>query len=165
MDAFSIALGLGTMKFNKIKKISIALLVGIMHYIMPTLGLFISDSLSSIFKLNFNIFIIIIFIYSGFLMILDKNSGDRIIEYNFINIFLLAFSVSVDSFSVGLGLKAYNIVFFIPAIVFFACSFVITYLGLLIGEYSTKHLKEKAPILGGLIFFVLAFVNIIKYFT
>ena len=29
---------------------------------------------------------------------------------------------------------------------------IITYLGLVIGEYSTKHLKEKAPILGGMIF-------------
>lgn len=165
MDAFSLALGMGTVKSNKIQKIIMAILVGVMHFSMPILGIFISDKLSSVFQLNFSIFIIIIFIYTGIVMIFEKKDINKVIKYNILNMLLLSFSVSVDSFSVGLGLQAYSINFLIPSIVFFICSFSITYIGLVIGEYSIKHLKEKAPILGGIIFLILAIVNIIRYFA
>lgn len=164
MDAFSIAVGLGTMKIIKTKKILISLLFGIMHFLLTILALFISDSLSFMFEINFNIILIIIFIYSGFAMIFSKGKYESKIDYNKFSIFLLAFSVSVDSFPIGLSLKAYDLPIISSALVFFACSFSATYLGLFLGECGAKHLKEKAPILGGLIFWILAFVNILKYF-
>ncbi|NLL01976.1 MAG: hypothetical protein GX265_03030 [Mollicutes bacterium] len=165
MDAFSLALGLGTSQISKLQKIILPLLVGIMHFIMPVLGLIISDRLSSIFQINFRFLVIIIFLYLGLVMILENKELNKIIKYSIFNLLTLAFSVSVDSFSVGLSLKAYDIKIFMPSFIFFICSMIITYLGLVIGEYSTKHLKEKAPILGGMIFIILAIVNIIKYFV
>ena len=164
MDAFSLALGIGTVKISKIQKLIMASFVGTMHFWMPILGLFISDKLSSAFQLNFSIFVVIIFLYTGLVMIFEKKDINKVVKYTIFNLAILSFSVSIDSFSIGLGLKAYNYKFLMPSIIFFICSFSITYLGLIIGEYSIKHLKEKAPILGGLIFIILAIVNIIKYF-
>lgn len=165
MDAFSLALGLGTSKISKMQKIVLSSLVGIMHFTMPILGFIISDHLSTIFQVNFRLLVIIIFLYLGLVMILEKKELNKIIKYSIFNLITLAFSVSVDSFSVGLSLKAYDTKIFIPALGFFVCSSIITYFGLIIGEYSIKCLKEKAPLLGGLIFIILAIVNIIKYFV
>lgn len=165
MDAFSLALGLGTSKISKMQKIILSSLVGIMHFVMPMLGLIISDRLSTIFQVNFRLLVIIIFLYLGLVMILEKKELNKIIKYSIFNLITLSFSVSVDSFSVGLSLKAYDTKIFIPSLVFFVCSSIITYFGLIIGEYSIKCLKEKVPLLGGLIFIILAIVNIIKYFV
>lgn len=165
MDAFSLSLGFGTTIIPKNKKLHIALLVGIMHFFMPLLGIYISDKLGTIFEINFSILIIIIFIYAGIIMIKDLNSKEKSLNYSYINMLILSFSVSVDSFSIGLVLQTYNLKFLLPSTIFFLCSFSITYIGLTIGEYSTKYLKTKAPILGATIFFILAIVNIIKYFT
>ncbi len=165
MDAFSLSLGIGTIGINNYYKLIMSFFVGTMHFIMPIFGLFISDKLSSVFKLNFSLFTIIIFIYTGVIMIIEKKELKQTVKYSIFNLLLLSFSVSIDSFSVGLGLKLYNTKFLIPSIIFFICSSLITYLGLKIGEYSIKHLKEKAPILGGLMFIILAIVNIIKYFS
>lgn len=164
VDAFSIAIGLGTMNLSRTRKIIISLMFGFMHFLITTIALFISDSLSQIFEINFNIFLILIFIYSGFIMIFDNNKVQDQIKYNNINILLLAFSVSVDSFPIGLGLKAYKIPVLGASLVFLICSSLATYLGLIIGECGAKHLQEKSPILGGLIFWILAFVSILKYF-
>ncbi len=165
MDAFSLSLGLGMLKLNKNQKLNMAFSVGLFHFIMPIVGIYISNNLSTIFEVNLYLLNIFIFIYAGILMIFDKNSKDKAIEYSIINMLLLSISVSIDSFSVGLGLKVYAINYIVPSTIFFFCSFIITYLGLITGEYSIKHLKEKAPILGGMIFFILAIVNIIKQFT
>lgn len=164
MDAFSIAISLGTMKLTKAKKLVIALLFSFMHFLLTILALFISDSLSQVFNINFNVFLILIFFYFGYVMIFNENKTEEKNEYKFLNIVLLAFSVSVDSFSVGLVLKVSEISILSSAIIFSACSFLATSLGLTLGEYGAKCLKNKAPILGGLIFWVFAFVNILKYF-
>jgi len=164
MDAFSIAISLGTMKLTKAKKLITALLFSFMHFSLTILALFISESLSQLFNINFTIILILIFFYSGYVMIFNENKIEEKFDYKILNIILLAFSVSVDSFSVGLVLKVYGNSILSSAIIFSICSFLATYLGLFLGECGAKYLKEKAPILGGLIFWVFAFVNILKYF-
>lgn len=164
MDAFSIAISIGTMKLTKAKKLIVTLLFSFMHFLLTILALFISDSLSQVFNINLNVILILIFFYFGYVMIFYENKTEDKIEYKFLNIVLLAFSVSVDSFSVGLVLKVYENSILSSAIIFSVCSFLATYLGLTLGEYGAKYLKEKAPILGGLIFWIFAFVNILKYF-
>lgn len=163
MDAFSLALGLGTVQMNKKLRNFIPILIGVFHFVMPIIGQIISSKLSSAIQLNSQLLVIILFFYMGIVMIFSKQENSKYIIYNFFNIFLLAFSVSVDSFTVGLGLNAYDIKFLIPSTVFFVCSSLITYSGLIIGEYSVKCLKEKSPIVGGIIFWILAIVNIIQY--
>ena len=103
MDAFSIALSIGT---NNLSKKSICLtitLVGLMHFIMPQLGLMLGNQVYNFININPKFIISVILYYLIIVMYFDKSSKNVNIE-SFINIFLFAFSVSIDSFSVGIGL-------------------------------------------------------------
>ena len=73
---------------------------------------------------------------------------------------LFAFSVSLDSFTIGIGLKSItnNIIF--ASFIFMITSAFFTYLGLKIGVYSFKKKGEISKIIGIIIILFLAFKNL-----
>ena len=163
MDAFSIALSIGTNNLSK-KSIGLSItLVGLMHFIMPQLGLMLGNQVYNFININPKFIISVILYYLIIVMYFDKSSKNVNIE-SFINIFLFAFSVSIDSFSVGLGLKGLTDKYILSFLTFTVCSFSFTYIGLILGKYSVKILKEKATYLGILILIVLALANICQIF-
>ena len=161
MDAFSIALSIGINDISKGKLASIPIAVGIMHFIMPLLGLILGNQLFYIFNINSKIIVSLILIYLAIQLYLErkKEANARKIT-NFISIFLLAFSVSLDSFSVGIGLSGLTDKYFLSFLTFALCSGCITYMGLILGKYSVKLLKERAVYLGIGILIMLAIVNL-----
>ena len=164
MDAFSIALSIGT---NNLSKKSIGLtitLVGLMHFIMPQLGLMLGNQVYNFININPKFIISVILYYLIIVMYFDKSSKNVNIE-SFINIFLFAFSVSIDSFSVGIGLKALTDKILIPPIIFSLCAGTITYMGLILGKYSQKVWQEKASLIGIILLISISIVNICKLFT
>jgi manganese efflux pump family protein len=162
MDAFSIAICFGTLKISKIKFMSIPIIVGIMHFIMPLIGLYLGNQILAIFKINPKIIISIILLFLAYMMYKDKDNSKKTFITSFASIFLFAFSVSLDSFSVGLGLQGITDKYLLSCLVFSACSGTITYMGLLLGKYSIKKLKENSTMLGIAILITIALVNICK---
>ena len=163
MDAFSIALSMGT---NNLSKKSIGLtitLVGLMHFIMPQLGLMLGNQVYNFININPKFIISVILYYLIIVMYFDKSSKNVNIE-SFINIFLFAFSVSIDSFSVGIGLKGLTEHYILASIVFSLCAFCITYIGLVLGKYSLKILKNKTKYVGMILLFITATVNLCQLF-
>lgn len=161
MDAFSIALSIGTNNISKKNIITIISLVGLMHLIMPQLGLFLGNQIYNIININPKFIISVILYYLVFVMYFDKTNKNVNIQ-SFINIFLFAFSVSIDSFSVGIGLKGLTEHYILASIVFSICSFCITYIGLVLGKYSLKILKDKAKYVGIVLLLIIATVNLCK---
>lgn len=138
MDAFSIALSIGTTHLSKNRFILIPLVVSIMHFVMPLIGLFLGNQILSVININPKIIMTIILLYLAFLMYKDRNN-DKVTKINsLLSIFLYALSVSLDSFSVGIGLKALTDKIIIPPIIFSLCAGTITYMGLILGKYSQK---------------------------
>lgn len=164
MDAFSLAIGIGTTNISNRNKQILSLMVAIMHFIMPNLGLYLGDQLFRFLEINVDILMIIIFAYLGITMFINRHETKAIVRDSVISYLIIAFSVSIDSFSIGLGLMSITDHHLIAALVFAFCSGVITYLGLLIGEYSIKLLEEKAATLGSIILMLLAIVNTIEHF-
>lgn len=160
MDAFSLSLSLGTLKIDKKKLLLLPLIVGIMHFIMPILGLLIGKEILNIININPKFILVIILLYLSILMYINRNKNEIINITSYINIFLFSFSVSLDSFSLGIGLLGITEHYILAAFIFSICSSVFTYLGILIGKYSTKFLKENASVAGAVILFLAAFVNI-----
>ena len=148
MDAFSIALSIGTTHLSKNRFILIPIVVSIMHFVMPLIGLFLGNQILSVININPKIIMTIILLYLAFLMYKDRNN-DKVTKINsLLSIFLYALSVSLDSFSVGIGLKALTDKIIIPPIIFSLCAGTITYMGLILGKYSQKVWKEKASLIG-----------------
>lgn len=160
MDAFSISLSIGLNNISKLKITLIPIVVGLMHFIMPFLGVFLGNQILNIFNFNAKLIISIILFYLALMMFLDRNKEEKNIISSYISIFLLAFSVSIDSFSVGLGLSGLTDKFYLSFIIFSLCSACITYIGLLIGKYSVKFLKRKALYLGIAILLIISIVNL-----
>lgn len=165
MDAFSIALSIGTTHLSKNRFILIPIVVSIMHFVMPLIGLFLGNQILSLININPKIIMTIILLYLAFLMYKDRNN-DKVTKINsLLSIFLFALSVSLDSFSVGIGLKALTDKIIIPPIIFSLCAGTITYMGLILGKYSQKVWKEKASLIGIILLILISIVNICKLFT
>jgi manganese efflux pump family protein len=160
MDAFSVAISMGTQPLTKLKTILIPFIVGIFHFFMPLIGVFLGSQIISIFHFNSKILITIILLYLALVMFLDRNKTEKKLISSFISILLFAFSVSLDSFSVGLGLYGITSKIYASSLMFAVCSGTITYMGLILGKYSLKILKEKSQILGVIILIVIALVNL-----
>ena len=55
MDAFSLALCLGTLNFSYKKMLMISVAVGIFHFIMPIIGMYIAEIILKNWKMEMNI--------------------------------------------------------------------------------------------------------------
>lgn len=165
MDAFSIALSIGTTNLSKFKRYLIPIIVGIMHFIMPLIGHLLGAQLFNIININSKLVVSLILLYLAIIMFLDRNNKTNNKISSIISIFLFAFSVSIDSFSVGIGISGLTNHYFLSFLVFSICSGTITAIGLIIGKYSVRYLKEKSIYLGIIILLILSIVNICELFT
>ena len=123
MDAFSLAILYGSknIKEKDIKKLSLS--VGMFHFFMPILGCILGNIIFNIFEIDTDIVIFLILSIIGINMILDSRRKKEV--KNIYNIEIIAFSlaVSIDSFSIGIGLNAITNNLFIPSIVLLVNNF------------------------------------------
>lgn len=160
MDAFSVAINLGMQKLSKFKLFLIPSLIAIFHFFMPLMGVKCGDLLVNLLDFNPKIIMVIVFLYLIITFILERKKEKKVIITNVISILLLALSVSIDSFTVGLGLLSITEKYLASSLMFSICAGFITYIGLLLGKYSVKFLKDKAYILGITLLGIMTIVNI-----
>ena len=161
MDTFSISLSIGTFNINKIKTLFLCGLVGIMHFIMPLLGSLLGSKIVTFLNINVNFLLGIILLIIAVEMFIDLIKGEeKLFELNIFNMFLVSLSVSLDSFSTGLGLLAITNNVFLSGIIFSVCAASFTFLGLLIGKYSSQKIGIYANVLGILLLIVLGLMHI-----
>ena len=159
MDAYSVALSIGTTNLKKNRYYIIPITVSIMHFIMPLIGYYLGNIITSLININPKIIMTIILMYLAYLMYKEKKESKETKINNLLSIFLFAFSVSIDSFTVGIGLNALTNKIIIPMI-FSLCAGSITYIGLILGKYSKKLWKEKAINIGIILLILISLVNI-----
>ena len=164
MDTFSLSLGVGTYNLEKKKSLTLSLLVGLMHFIMPLLGNVVGDKIMHFFELNSNLFLgcILLFIAGNLLIDMLKKEEDTTIDLSFFGMLLFAFGVSIDAFSTGLALTAITTNKLLAMLLFSITSFTFTYVGLNIGKYVSEKLGNKASILGFLLLVALGIFHICK---
>lgn len=164
MDAFSLALSIGLNDLSRIKRTIIPLTVGSMHFIMPLFGNLIGEEILNIININPKIIMSIILLYLAVVMFLDRKKEKKVMISSLLSILLFSFSVSIDSFSVGIGLAGLTDKYLLSYIIFSLCSMCITHIGLIVGKYSSKYLKERAVYVGIFILLILSIVNLCQVF-
>ena len=162
MDAFSLSLAYGTLNLEKtyIKKLSTIL--GIYHFFMPLLGLTIGNIILKIVPINTNIIVCIVLTFIGIEMIIEtfkKKEEIKIMEINELLLFGLA--VSLDSFSVGIGLKAITNNYIICVSIFSLSSFIFTYIGLVLGKKINNLIGKISTLIGGLTLIIIGIIYIL----
>ena len=152
MDAFSLSFSYGTLNINKKDRVILASLVGLFHFFMPILGLFIGNIILKYIIIDLDILLAIIISLIGIEMIISSiKKEDNTMLLSLLSFILFAFSVSIDSFSVGIGLKGINNNYLQVSIIFSLCSFIFTYVGLILGTKLNDLVGKYAKTIGGII--------------
>lgn len=161
MDAFSLALAYGTLNLNKKDIYKLSLTVGVYHFIMPLLGLFLGSIILKYIN-NPNIIVFIILFIIGIQMIYETFKEEDIKNIVcFKQMLLFGLAVSVDSFSVGIGLNVINKNYLYCSTIFSLFSLTFTYLGLILGKKINNIIGKTSTIIGGLILIIIAFMYLI----
>jgi len=162
MDTFSLSLGVGMFNVSRKKALELSLIVGVMHFLQPLLGMILGEQLIKTFELKCDILLGIILIFIAVEMIIDiiKHEEEKF-NLSILGMFLFAFGVSIDSFSVGLGIKAITSNIYLAMSIFSLCSFIFTYGGIIVGKQANKLLGIYANIIGVIILFVLGLMHLL----
>ncbi len=162
MDAFSLSLAYGTLNLEKkyIRKLSAV--VGIYHFFMPLLGLSIGNILLKIIPINTNIIVCIVLTFIGIEMIIDTFKNEEEVKImNIKELLLFGLAVSLDSFSVGIGLNIITKNYILCVSTFSLSSFIFTYIGLIIGKKINTLIGKISTLLGGITLIIIGLLYIL----
>ena len=161
MDAFSLALGYGTIGLKNKDNFKISMFVGIFHFFMPLIGLFIGMFITTKLHINPHFIMGIVLLFIALEMFIEMLKNEQK-ELNLKIIYLLLFSLSVslDSFSTGMGLEAITNKYYLSSTIFSLVSFSFTYLGLILGKYISSIFGNYAKILGIILLSIIGVVNL-----
>lgn len=160
IDTFSLSLSYGMLSISKSKILKISIFVGIFHFIMPILGNSLSFLLPKIDK-NTIIGIIFLIISIDIINSFFKEKELKPINTLF-NIILFSFAVSIDSFTVGVGLDAFLYPDLFITSIFMIVSFSFTYIGLTLGNKINQRIGFISQILGFILLFILSLIYLFK---
>ena len=151
MDTFSLSLAYGMLKLKNsiIKQISIT--VGIFHFFMPLLGDFLGKYILSIINIKSTLIVGIVFLLLAIELLFSYFKEESV-----------ALTVSLDSFSVGIGFSAITKYHILASFMFMIVSFCFTFFGLKMGTKLNDVLGKKAQILGITLLFILSINYIFK---
>jgi manganese efflux pump family protein len=157
MDAFSVGLGMGMFNLRLRQIFKIGITIGIFHVWMPLLGMIAGKFLSNQFGT------IATYIGGGLLLVLGvqmiwssfKKEDSSVITPVGFGLMVFAFSVSLDSFSVGLTLGIYQAKTVLVLFCFGIAATILTWCGLLVGRKVQNFIGPYSEALGGSI--LLAF--------
>lgn len=161
MDAFSLSLAYGTLDLSKnnIKKLSI--IVGIYHFVMPLLGLFVGTAILNFFPVSPNLIVTIVLCFIGLQMVIETFKNDENMKIMSLSeLLLFGLAVSIDSFSVGIGLNAINNNFLLCSLLFSLSSFCFTYMGLMLGKKVNQLIGKASTLIGGIVLIIIGIIYI-----
>ena len=162
MDAFSLSLAYGIIGMNSKQKLVLSTIVSIYHFIMPLIGFTFGLVIANMRFINLNIIASIILIYIGLELIISNLKKEDNITISTLGFLIFGLSVSIDSLTIGIGLKAITNSFLLSSIIFSIFSFLFTYLGLILGNIIGKKIGAYSKITGGAILIIIATIMLIK---
>ncbi len=163
MDTFSLAINIGTYNPPRKDNLIYSLIVGIFHFVLPIIGAYLGSYLINIISVKISTLLFFVFLFIGiemFLSLISKEEKD--LKLNSLNKLIYAFSVSLDSLTVGLILKSMGSIWILGPIIFATEALIFTYIGLTIGKLSYQKMGFKARIIGLAIIILLAILQLVK---
>lgn len=156
MDAFSLSLAYGTLNLKKKNIYQLSIIVAIYHFFMPLVGDLCGSKILKIISINSNLLVFLVLLIIGIEMIIESfkvNENVKMMKLRELILFGLA--VSIDSFSVGIGLSSITNNIYFSALIFSIISFIFTYIGLLIGKKINKLVGKISTLVGGTVLIIV----------
>ena len=155
MDAFAVAIckGLALKKINFRHVFVIGLYFGVFQALMPLIGYYLGESFNqSIEKFNHFISFILLFLI-GLNMVVESFSkeedvGSDLLQFK--EMLLLAIATSIDALAVGVTLSFYELNIFSTIAIIGFITFVLSCIGVCLGNKMGMVGKQKAEFFGGI---------------
>ena len=77
MDAFSLSLAYGTLNLEKKYINTLSIIVGVYHFVMPLLGMWIGTSILKVLPVSTNTIVFIVLVLIGIEMIIESFKSER----------------------------------------------------------------------------------------
>lgn len=163
MDAFSLSLIYGMNGIDKKDKINLSLIVGVYHFIMPLLGNLVGEFITRYLIINLSVVVGFIFLFIGLEMVISSIKGsNEELRFGIIGFLIFGLSVSIDSFTTGIGLDVINSNHLYVSFVFCVVSGLFTYLGLVFGNRLNSIFGKLSTLVGGFILIILGIIYFFK---
>ena len=163
MDAFSLSLAYGTLGLSKKETLELSFIVGIYHFFMPIIGMFLGKIILGFIHIKPDIVVFIVLLFIGIQMAIESFKEEEKIEVmSKLELLLFGLAVSIDSFSVGIGLNTVTNNYILSSTVFSVSAFIFTYLGLVLGKKISEIIGKIATLLGGSTLIIIAFIYLFK---
>ena len=155
MDAFALSISYGILNLKKRVIVITSIIVGLFHFFMPLLGSICGDLLFEYISIKPKYVIFVVFLLLSIDMLINYFEKEpKLSNLNVLGIVFFAFSVSLDSFSIGLGLKyIYNDLLFC-LLSFCIISGFVTLVGFIFGRYLSKNIGKYSFLIGSSTLFV-----------
>lgn len=164
MDAFSLALSIGTISLEPKKSLFLSSVVGIFHFFMPIIGSFFGLVFISHLHVDAHFLSGVIFLYIAILMFKDyKEDESESFKLSLVGVIIFAFGVSLDSFGVGFALNSFGDAKFIAPLVFTIVSFLFTFAGLTLGKKLNSLIGSYSILFGASIMTILSIINFLNF--
>lgn len=167
MDAFAVSIckGLSMLKMKWKNAIIIALYFGIFQALMPFIGYTMGKNLSGAI-INIDHFIAFILLLAiGINMIIEsfKISEKEDDDVSFKKMIVLAIATSIDALAVGFTLACLRADIYTPIISIGIITFILSLVGVKIGNLFGEKYKGKSEVLGGGILILIAFKILLEH--
>lgn len=172
MDAFAVAIckGLNMKKVNKIQCLVIALFFGGFQALMPLIGWLLGKQFEVyITSIDHWIAFILLALIGGNMVkeSMEKDEGEKEEEcpqkLDIKELFLLAIATSIDALAVGITF-AFLQVQIVPAIIIIGVTtFVISVIGVFVGNIFGSKYKNKAELAGGIILILIGLKILLEH--
>lgn len=169
MDAFAVSIckGLSMKKINWKKAIIIGIYFGIFQALMPAIGYFLGSTFES-FVTNIDHWIAFILLaLIGGNMIKEAFSEKETESYNdnvdFKTMVVLAIATSIDALAVGITFAFLNVNLLLAISLIGITTFIISLLGVKLGNKFGSKYEKKAQITGGIILIIIGLKILLEH--
>lgn len=161
MDAFAVSIckGLAMRKVNKKQAVVIALFFGGFQAIMPIVGWFLCKGFQNYIEAFDHWIAFALLAFIGMKMIIEtlsEKQEDVVIEemdppLDMKEMLMLAIATSIDALAVGISLAALDRPIVESSAIIGVVTFVISIIGVYIGNFFGNRYKKRAELVGGII--------------
>ncbi|MGE3062516.1 MAG: manganese efflux pump MntP family protein [bacterium] len=155
MDAFAISLTCGIYAGRERMKMALrsGLFFGLAQALMPVIGYFLGNAFESLIK-SFDHWVAFVILFAiGVKMIYESFKEDecknRIDASSFKVMLLLAVATSIDALACGISIALLEGGILIPALIIGTVTFLISFIGVVLGDKLGKSFRRGSEILGG----------------
>jgi len=165
MDACSVAIskGLSMKSFSFYKAIIISSYFAIFQLIMPIIGYLFGSYLGSNIKVYSHIIAFILLVILGISMIRESKNEYKDIDddVSFKCMIIPSIATSIDALTIGITFSLLDVNIWLSSILIFIITFILSFIGVKIGNIFGIKYKGISQLLGGIILVILGIKMII----